>query len=163
MSQELLFLLFMTCELIAIMALYTFWIIPRVAIKTNDVFEQRMLDKTWNIPAMLEDYTDELIQQVDYLLFGYADPDNPKKHIKGRIQKYFPELLGGYMSGGIKQLKMDPENALAVATSEYLEELPLPAQLVARSLLPKLQEALSKASPEVKKAVVEYRPGLSKP
>jgi len=168
MSQELLFLLFMTCELIAIMALYTFWIIPRVAIKTNDVFEQRMLDKTWNIPAMLEDYTGELIQQVDYLLFGYADPDNldkhgKPKHKKGKIQIYFPELLGGFMSGGIKQLKMDPENALAVATSEYLEELPLPAQLVARSLLPKLQEALSKASPEVKKAVVEYNPGLSKP
>jgi len=168
MSQELLFLLFMTGELVAIMALYTLWIIPRVALKTNNLFEQRMLDKTWNIPAMLEDYTGELIQQVDYLLFGYADPDNldrngKPKHKKGKIQLYFPELLGGYMSGGIKQLKMDPENALAVATSEYLEELPLPAQLVARSLLPKLQEALSKASPEVKKAVVEYHPGLSKP
>jgi len=168
MSQEVLFLIFMIVELCAILLLYQLVIIPKIALKTNNLFEQRMLDKTWNIPAMLEDYTGELIQQVDYLLFGYADPDNldkhgKPKHKKGKIQIYFPELLGGFMSGGIKQLKMDPENALAVATSEYLEELPLPAQLVARSLLPKLQEALSKASPEVKKTVVEYNPGLSKP
>ena len=163
MSQEILFLLFMTGELVAIMALYTYWIIPRVSLATNTLFERRMMDKTWDIPAMLEDYTGELIQQVDMLLFGYPDPQNPKKHIKGKIQIYFPELLGGYMSGGIKQLKTDPENMVAVATSEYLEELPLPAQLVARSLLPKLQEALSKTSPKVKEAPATYRPGLDKP
>ena len=50
----------MTCELIAIMALYQFWIVPMVSKKTNDLFEQRMLDKTWDIPAMLEDYTEHL-------------------------------------------------------------------------------------------------------
>jgi len=152
----------MLVELCAILLLYQMVIIPKIALKTNNLFEKRMMDKTWNIPAMLEDYTGELIQQVDFLLFGYPDPQNPKKHIKGKIQIYFPELIGGYMSGGIKQLKMDPDNAIAVATSEYLEELPLPAQLVARSLLPKLQAALIKASPDVKEAVVEYSPGLSK-
>ena len=51
-------------ELAAILALYQYVIIPRMAhaasIKTNDVFEQRMLNKTWDIPAMLEDYTEEL-------------------------------------------------------------------------------------------------------
>jgi len=161
-SQTLLFLLFMVGELAAILFLYQYVIIPRVALKTNDLFERRMLDKTWDIPAMLEDYTGELILQVDKLFFGYADPDNPKKHIKGRIQLYFPELIGGYMSGGIKQLKTDPDNILAVATSEYLEELPLPAQLVARSLLPKIQQALSKAAPKVDEAIVKYNPGLSK-
>jgi len=162
MSQEILFFLFMIVELCAILLLYQMVIIPKIALKTNNLFEKRMMDKTWNIPAMLEDYTGELIQQVDFLLFGYPDPQNPKKHIKGKIQIYFPELIGGYMSGGIKQLKMDPDNAIAIATSEYLEELPLPAQLVARSLLPKLQQALTKAAPEVKEAIVEYSPGLSK-
>jgi len=68
MSQELLFLIFMTCELVAIMALYTFWIIPRVAEKTNNLFEQRMLDKTWNIPAMLEDYTEHLMGEFSIFL-----------------------------------------------------------------------------------------------
>ena len=57
MSQTLMFLLFMTGELIAILMLYQWIIIPRVALKTNNLFEQRMLDKTWDIPAMLEDYT----------------------------------------------------------------------------------------------------------
>ena len=68
MSQEILFLLFMTCELIAIMALYTFWIIPRVALKTNNLFEERMLDKTWDIPAMLEDYTEHLMKEFSVFL-----------------------------------------------------------------------------------------------
>ena len=121
-----------------------------------------------DLPSVLESYTASLLANIDALLFGYPDPDNldkhgNPKHKKGKIQIYFPELLGGYMSGGIKQLKTDPENMVAVATSEYLEELPLPAQLVARSLLPKLQEALSKTSPKVKEASATYRPGLDKP
>jgi len=52
MSQEILFLLFMTAELLAIISLYTFWIIPRVALKTNNLFEKRMMDKTWDIPKI---------------------------------------------------------------------------------------------------------------
>jgi len=68
MSQEILFLLFMTFELVAIMALYTFWIIPRVALKTNNLFEERMLDKSWDIPAMLEDYTEHLMGEFSVFL-----------------------------------------------------------------------------------------------
>ena len=60
MSQEILFLLFMVFELAAILSLYQFVIIPRIALKTNNLFEERMLDKTWDIPAMLEDYTEHL-------------------------------------------------------------------------------------------------------
>ena len=60
MSQEILFLLFMLFELGAILSLYQFIIIPRIALKTNNLFEERMLNKTWDIPAMLEDYTDHL-------------------------------------------------------------------------------------------------------
>jgi len=167
MSQEFLFLLFMTGELVAIMMLYTFWIIPRVSLATNNLFEQRMMDKTWDIPAMLEDYTGELIQQVDYLLFGFADPDNldkngNPKHKKGKLQLYFRDLVGGYMSGGIKQLKADPDNLQAVAISEYLEELPLPAQLVARSLLPKLQDALNKATLKPSEPIIKFDQSFGK-
>ena len=60
MSQEILFLLLMLFELCAIVSIYTFWIIPRIARKTNNLFEERMLNKTWDIPAMLEDYTTHL-------------------------------------------------------------------------------------------------------
>jgi len=72
MSQEILFLLFMLFELAAILSLYQFVLIPRMAhaasIKTNDVFEQRMLDKTWDIPAMLEDYTEHLMGEFSLFL-----------------------------------------------------------------------------------------------
>jgi len=145
MSQEILFLLFMTCELIAIMALYTFWIIPRVAEKTNNLFEERMLDKTWDIPAMLEDYTEHLA-----VVFSEI------------IKKLVPEVLGGYMSGGIKQLKTDPDNALMMASAEFMESLPFPAQLVANKFMPKLQQALDNATEKPGEVTATYKPGLDK-
>jgi len=127
------------------MALYTFWIIPRVSVATNNLFEQRMLDKTWDIPAMLEDYTEHLA-----IVFSEI------------IKKLIPEVLGGYMSGGIKQLKADPDNALLVASSEFMESLPFPAQLVANKFLPKLQQALDNATEKPGEATATYKPGLDK-
>ena len=145
MSQEILFLLFMTCELVAIMALYTFWIIPRVALKTNNLFEERMLDKTWDIPAMLEDYTEHLAAVFSEI-----------------IKTLVPQVIGGFMSAGNKQLRADPENIMQVATAEFLDELPAPARMVANMMLPRLQEALSKAKPSEDALQVKYQPGLNK-
>jgi len=145
MSQEILFLIFMTCELIAIMALYTFWIIPRVALKTNNLFEERMLDKTWDIPAMLEDYTEHLA-----VVFSEI------------IKTLVPQVIGGFMSAGNKQLRADPENIMQVATAEFLDDLPAPARMVANMMLPRLQEALSKAKPSEDALQVKYQPGLNK-
>jgi len=148
MSQEILFLIFMTFELVAIMALYTFWIIPRVALKTNNLFEERMLNKSWNIPAMLEDYT-------DHLTVVFAE----------LIKKLVPSIIGGHMSAGNKQLRADPENILAVTTADFLDELPPSARLVANLVLPRIQEALAKAGqgPESPGEVAaSYSPGLNK-
>jgi len=145
MSQTLLFLLFMTCELLAIMGLYQFWIVPMVSKKTNDLFEQRMLDKTWDIPAMLEDYTIHLAD-----VFAVV------------IKKLVPEILGGYMSAGTRQLKADPENITALATAEFMDSLPLPMKLVASKFLPRLQSALDNAADKPTEAAVRYNPGLDK-
>jgi len=146
MSQEILFLLFMTGELVAIMALYTFWIIPRVALKTNNLFEERMLDKTWDIPAMLEDYTEHLA-----IVFSEI------------IKKLVPQVIGGFMSQGNQQLRADPENIMQVATAEFLDELPAPARMVANMMLPRIQEALGKSMPSPDTVQVKYQPGLNKP
>ena len=143
MSQELLFLLFMTCELIAIMALYTFWIIPRVALKTNNLFEERMLDKTWDIPAMLEDYTEHLA-----IVFSEI------------IKTLVPQVVGGFMSAGNKQLRADPENQIFNATAEFLDELPAPARMVANMMLPKIKEAISKSTTSDNTVQVKYEPGI---
>ena len=138
-------MLFMVGELIAILMLYQFVIIPRVAEKTNNLFEQRMLDKTWDIPAMLEDYTIHLAD-----VFGAV------------IKKLVPEIMGGYMSAGVRQLKADPENTMAVATAEFLEDLPLPARLIANKFLPRLQSVLDQATDKPAEAAVRYNPGLDK-
>jgi len=128
------------------MALYTFWIIPRVALKTNNLFEERMLDKTWDIPAMLEDYTIHLAEVFSEI-----------------IKKLVPQVIGGFMSQGNQQLRADPENFMAVATAEFLDELPAPARMVANMLLPRLQEAMTKSQTSTKEVQASYSPGLDKP
>lgn len=132
-------------ELVAILGLYQFVIIPRVAEKTNNLFEQRMLDKTWDIPAMLEDYTIHLADVFSEI-----------------IKKLVPQVLGGHFGAGIKQLKADPENALLSASAEFMESLPFPAQLVANKFLPQLQKALDNTGSEPEKARVKYDPGLDR-
>ena len=145
MSQEILFLLFMVFELAAILSLYQFVIIPRIAKKTNNLFEERMLNKTWDIPTMLEDYTEHLA-----IVFSEI------------IKTLVPQVIGGFMSAGNKQLKADPENIMAVATAEFLDELPAPARMVANMMLPRIQEALGKSSGSPTEAKATYKPGLDK-
>ena len=136
-------MLFMTAELIAIMALYTFWIIPRVALKTNNLFEERMLDKTWDIPAMLEDYTEHLA-----IVFSEI------------IKKLVPQVIGGFMSQGNQQLRADPENIMQVATADFLDSLDPSARMVANMVLPRIKEALNKSATSENPLQVKYRPGL---
>jgi len=143
MSQTLLFLLFMIGELCLILLLYQTIIIPRIALKTNNLFEQRMLDKTWDIPAMLEDYTTHLSAVFVEI-----------------IKKLVPQIIGGHMSHGNNQLRADPENVVAVATADFLDELPPSARMVANMVLPRIQEAIAKAKPSTEEVVVKYRPGL---
>jgi len=143
MSQEVLFLLFMTAELIAIMALYTFWIIPRVALKTNNLFEERMLDKTWDIPAMLEDYTEHLA-----IVFSEI------------IKTLVPQVVGGFMSAGNKQLRADPENIMQVATADFLDSLDPSARMVANMVLPRIKEAMNKSTTSDHTVQVKYEPGI---
>jgi len=146
MSQELLFLLFMTGELVAIVALYTLWIIPRVSLATNNLFEQRMLDKTWDIPAMLEDYTEHLAEVFTVI-----------------IKTLVPQVIGGYMSAGNKQLRADPENIMQVATADFLDSLDPSARMVANMVLPRIKEALNKSTTSDSTLRVKYQPGLNKP
>ena len=133
----------MIVELCAILLLYQLVIIPKIALKTNNLFEQRMMDKTWNIPAMLEDYTEHLT-----------------KVFSGLIKKLVPNVIGGLMSAGNKQLRADPENVMGNVTADFLDSLDPPARMVANMVLPRLQEALSKPATSPKEVQVKYEPGL---
>jgi len=146
MSQEIFFLLLMLFELCAIVSIYTMWIIPRIASKTNSLFEERMLNKTWDIPAMLEDYTKHLSEVFIEI-----------------TKRLVPQIIGGQMSAGNKQLRADPENLVAVATADFLDDLPPSARMVANMVLPRIQEAMTKAGPSTPQATNRYNPGLDKP
>jgi len=146
MSQEILFFLFMLVELSAILLLYQLVIIPRIALKTNNLFEERMLDKSWDIPAMLEDYTEHLA-----IVFSEI------------IKKLVPQVIGGFMSQGNQQLRADPENAPQIAVADFLESLDPSARMVANMVLPRIQEALAKSQTSPKEVQASYSPGLDKP
>jgi len=143
MSQEILFLIFMTGELVAIVTLYTYWIIPRVSLATNNLFESRMLDKTWDIPAMLEDYTEHLA-----IVFSEI------------IKTLVPQVIGGFMSAGNKQLRADPENIMQVATADFLDSLDPSARMVANMVLPRIKEALNKSTTADNTLQIKYEPGI---
>jgi len=145
MSQEILFFLFMLVELSAILLLYQLVIIPRIALKTNNLFEERMLDKSWDIPAMLEDYTIHLSEVFTIL-----------------IKKLVPQVIGGHMSAGNKQLRADPENLILNTTADFLDELPPSARMVANMLLPRIQEAMTKGETSPDQVQASYNPGLDK-
>jgi len=145
MSQELLFVLFLFAEMCFLIALYTFVIVPMNAKATVSRWETKMLNQDFDTVAMLEQYTEHLLENLVVV-----------------VKKIIPEIMGGYLSAGTQQLKADPENILAVATSEFLEEMPLPMRLVASKLIPKLQEALNQAPASVQEAVTKYQPGLDK-
>ena len=66
------------------------------------------------------------------------------------------------MSAGNKQLRADPENIMAVATAEFLDELPAPARMVANMMLPRIQEAIGKSTGTPAEAKSTYKPGLDK-
>ena len=95
---------------------------------------------------MLEDYT-------EHLAIVFAEI----------IKTLVPQVIGGFMSAGNKQLRADPENVMQVATAEFLDELPAPARMVANMMLPRIQEAISKSTPSEDTLQVKYQPGLNKP
>lgn len=145
MSQEILFLLFLFAEMVFLVSLYTFVIVPMNAKATVSRWETKMLNQDFDTVAMLELYTEHLLENLIVV-----------------VKKIIPEIMGGYLSAGTQQLKADPENILAVATSEFLEEMPLPMRLVASKLLPKLQEAMNQAGESPAEPSARYNPGLDR-
>ena len=148
MSQEILFLLFMVFELAAILSLYQFVLIPRMAhaasIKTNDVFEQRMLDKTWDIPAMLEDYTEHLMGEFSLFLrqFFASAAGNAAKSI-GKTEE------GGQLN-------------LAQSILSNLKDEEWYIQALAPRLLGLLQNAGAPGETVAEAIKTVYKPGLDR-
>ena len=168
MSQEILFLLFMIFEGVFLVVLYQAYLVPKViSPKVVDHWLAEIESGRIDLPSVLGSYTESLIANIDALLFGYPDPDNldihgKPKHKKGKIQIYFPQIIGGLMSAGNKQLRADPENAPQVAVADFLDSLDPPARMVANMVLPRIQEALTKGETSPEQVQVKYEPGLSK-
>jgi len=74
MSQELLFLLMITLELCALVLLYSFWVIPSVSKKTITRWEEKMMDGEFDVPAMLEAYTDHLMERMSEFMINFFRP-----------------------------------------------------------------------------------------
>ena len=144
MSQEILFLLFMLFELGAILSLYQFVIIPRIAKKTNNLFEERMLNKSWDIPAMLEDYTEHLMGEFSLFLrqFFASAAGNAAKSI-GKTEE------GGQLN-------------LAQSILSNLKDEEWYIQALAPRLLGLLQNAGAPGETVAEAIKTVYKPGLDR-
>ena len=71
MSQEALFLIFITLELFALVALYNFVIIPMNAKATITRWENKMLEGDFDTVAMLEQYTEHLMGEFSIFCVNF--------------------------------------------------------------------------------------------
>jgi len=118
MSQELLFLFFLTAEMVVLIVLYQFYLVPKVispAVVKHwlEEIESGRID----LPKVLESYTGELIGNIDVLLFGGKDEEG-KVH-RGRIQKFYEGAAGkaaqmvvgdqeGFAANMLKEISNEP-------------------------------------------------------
>ena len=109
-------------------------------------WENKMLAGDFDTVAMLDQYTEHLMVNLVEI-----------------IKKIVPEIMGGYMSAGTRQLKADPRKRNGGRYCRILDELPLPARLVANKLLPRLNDAMNSATDKPAEATATYNPGLDKP
>jgi hypothetical protein len=144
-SQELLFLLMITGELCALVLLYNFWVIPKVSKKTITQWEEKMLSGEFDVPAMLEGYTDHLMERMSEFMIGFfhSAAANAAKKI-GKTDE------GGQLNlvrGMLDNLSDEPWyiQALAPRLLNLLETAGVPGETAAKAL---------------KKA---YKPGLDRP
>ena len=144
MSQEILFLLFMLFELGAILSLYQFVIIPRIAKKTNNLFEERMLNKSWDIPAMLEDYTEHLMG--DFSLF---------------LRQFFASAAGN-AAKSIGKTEEGGQLNLVQSMMSNLQNEEWYIQALAPRLLGLLQNAGAPGETVAEAIKTAYKPGLDR-
>ena len=158
MSQEILFLLFMVFELAAILSLYQFIIIPRIALKTNNLFEERMLDKTWDIPAMLEDYTDHLMETCSISLKKSLERD-------GDFSKFLRQFFASAAGNAAKSIGKTEEGGqlnLAQSILSNLKDEEWYIQALAPRLLGLLQNAGGPGETVAEAIKTVYKPGLDR-
>ena len=158
MSQEILFLLFMLFELGAILSLYQFVIIPRIAKKTNNLFEERMLDKTWDIPAMLEDYTDHLMETCSISLKKSLERD-------GDFSKFLRQFFASAAGNAAKSIGKTEEGGqlnLAQSILSNLKDEEWYIQALAPRLLGLLQNAGGPGETVAEAIKTVYKPGLDR-
>ena len=158
MSQEILFLLFMLFELGAILSLYQFVIIPRIAKKTNNLFEERMLDKTWDIPAMLEDYTDHLMETCSISLKKSLERD-------GDFSKFLRQFFASAAGNAAKSIGKTEEGGqlnLMQSIMNNLQNEEWYIQALAPRLLGLLQNAGAPGETVAEAIKPAYSPGLDR-
>jgi len=145
MNQELLFLLMITGELCALILIYNFWVIPKVSKKTITQWEAKMLSGEFDVPAMLEAYTDHLMERMSEFMinfFSSAAANAAKK-------------IGKTDEGG--QLN------LVRGMLDNLGDEPWYIQALAPRLLGLLETAGVPQETAAKALKTAYKPGLDRP
>jgi hypothetical protein len=106
-----------------------------------------------DLPHVLESYTQNLIANIDALLFGHK-PDDGSDFVRGRLQKFYEGAAGG----AAKTLGKGGGGVAAGILNELSNE-PWYVQAIAQKLMPALENLdVTPTDP----AVPSYDPGITR-
>jgi len=106
-----------------------------------------------DLPQVLESYTENLIANIDALLFGHK-PDDGSDFVRGRLQKFYEGAAGG----AAKTLGKGGGGVAAGILNELSNE-PWYVQAIAQKLMPALENLdVTPTDP----AIASYDPGITR-
>jgi len=105
-----------------------------------------------DLPQVLESYTENLIANIDALLFGHK-PDDGSDFVRGRLQKFYEGAAGGAAKS------LGKGEGMAAGILNELSNEPWYVQAIAQKLMPALQNLdVTPTDP----AIASYDPGITR-
>jgi len=151
MSQEILFLIFLALEAIMLVGIYQLVLLKLIRKAVVRHWIEEIESGRIDLPQVLESYTENLIANIDALLFGHK-PDDGSDFVRGRLQKFYEGAAGG-------AAKTLGKEGLGVGLLKELSNEPWYVQAIAQKLMPALENLdITPTDP----AIASYDPGITR-
>jgi len=150
MSQEILFLIFLALEAVMLVGIYQVFLLKMIRKAVVRHWIEEIESGRIDLPQVLESYTENLIANIDALLFGHKPDDGD--FVRGRLQKFYEGAAGG-------AAKTLGKEGLGVGLLKELSNEPWYVQAIAQKLMPALENLdVTPTDP----AVTSYDPGITR-
>ena len=152
MSQEVLFLIFLALEAVMLVTIYQVFLLKMIRKAVVRHWIEEIESGRIDLPQVLESYTENLIANIDALLFGHK-PDDGSDFVRGRLQKFYEGAAGGAAKS------LGKGEGMAAGILNELSNEPWYVQAIAQKLMPALQNLdVTPTDP----AIASYDPGITR-